>query len=838
MKNALYIFRRDIKRILKNKVALIVIGGVCIIPSLYAWFNIAANMDPYANTDKIKVAIVNNDTEVTESGISVNAGKEIVDNLKENKKLDWQFVEEEVGIDGVKSGKYYAAIVIQEDFSKSLLSITSGDTNEPSLIYYVNEKKNAIAPKITSTGATTIQEQINENFSSVAAKSVSDIVKESALSIYDDVETTKDNLNTSLKNVSEDFESYSKNIQDLQQSANSTKQEIDGILASIDKITTFINSGNQALDSADNIIKKTNEASGQLSTDIFNTSTENMNYLNDIYTTTSASINRQIDKTMTVNNKIKTQIDLLSNVLANNKAILEELQKENEQNNGKFDTAIKNLQDKNQEITNTINTLSEKQQLFTQVIEKLETSDKNLGKLIDDCNNRLAELGKVISENVTNGISPNANKLLSLIGKMQGTLNAAPETLNLSKSVLKETQNALDDAIIAFSNAENLVNSIKTNLDDMTQDLSVLESSKVFKNLVSLENIDADSIGNFIESPVEVQTTALYPVKNYGSAMTPFYTNLALWVGGIVLVSVIKLEVDTDEELIGVKPSESYMGRLMLLIVLAAFQGFIATAGDIWLLGAQCEIPSLFILSGIICSIVFTNIIFALAITFKHIGKALCVLFIILQIPGGAGTYPIEMTPAFFRTIHPLLPFSYGISAMREAIAGLYAGTYTYDVMKLAIFIPISLVIGLHLRPLLININNLFDKKLSESGLMISENNTLIRKTNHADLLIKALKNDQEITTEFRKRKENFERTYKTKIKRGLFLLCALPLIFLNLMLFIPAKLTCLILWIISMILTATYLIVIEYINNKLTVESELQDMTSDEIIEQLREED
>ncbi len=697
MKNALYIFKRDLKRIVKNKVALIVIGGVCVIPSLYAWFNIAANMDPYANTDKIKVAIVNNDSEVTESGISVNAGQEIVNNLKENKKLDWQFVSEEEGIDGVNSGAYYAAIIIQEDFSDSLLSITSGNTHEPALIYYVNEKKNAIAPKITSSGATTIQEQINENFSSVAAKSVSDIVKKSALSIYDDVEETKETLNASLNNVSSDFDSYTENIQELKQSANTTKQEIDGILASIDKITTFINSGNTALDSADSIIKKTNDASGQLSIDLFNASSENMSYLNDIYSTTSTSINRQIDKISTVNNKIANQITLLSKILDNNKTLLEELQKENNQNDGKFSFIIEQLQNKNDEITSTINTLSEKQQLFTQTIEKLDTSDKNLGKLLDKCNTQLGDIGKVISENVTNGITPNANKILSLISQMQGTLHSAPETLDLSKNILKETQTALDDAIIAFSNAETLVSSIKTNLDHMTQDLSVLESSKIFKSLLSLEHIDADSIGNFIESPVEVETTALYPVKNYGSAMTPFYTVLAIWVGCIVLVAILKVDVDEDDKIKAIKPREAYIGRYLYFMVLSLIQTTVICLGDLFFLQIQCPNPFMFVLSGWVISIVFSNIVYTLTVSFGDIGKALAVILLVLQIAGSGGTFPIEVTPAFFQGLYHFLPFTYAIDAMRETIGGLYQNYYWICLLKLACFIPPTLCLGLSL---------------------------------------------------------------------------------------------------------------------------------------------
>lgn len=158
MKKVLQIFQRDLKRLLRSPAAALVMVGVCILPSLYAWFNIAANMDPYGNTKNVKVAIANCDTGGHTDSMDLNAGDTIVQNLKKNHQLGWTFVDEKKAKSGVRSGKYYAAIVIPEDFSESLLSILSGDLKQPQLDYYINEKKNAIAPKITATGASTIQQ--------------------------------------------------------------------------------------------------------------------------------------------------------------------------------------------------------------------------------------------------------------------------------------------------------------------------------------------------------------------------------------------------------------------------------------------------------------------------------------------------------------------------------------------------------------------------------------------------------------------------------------------------------------------------------------------------------
>ena len=136
----------------------------------------------------------------------------------------------------------------------------------------------------------------------------------------------------------------------------------------------------------------------------------------------------------------------------------------------------------------------------------------------------------------------------------------------------------------------------------------------------------------------------------------------------------------------------------------------------------------------------YVNIIYALSISFKHIGKALCVLLVILQIPGSSGTYPVEMTPAFFQNVHPFLPFTYGISAMRECIAGMYGSTYIHNLLILLLFVPVSLLIGLGIRPLLSGLNRLFDIKLAETDLMLGETpDRNIRRSAQLSLLLKLL---------------------------------------------------------------------------------------------------
>ena len=166
MRNIWEIFRRDVKRIRKNVIAMIVIVGITVVPCLYAWFNIAASWDPYGNTGNLKVAVASVDEGYEGSiiPIQINVGDQVLTSLRSNSQLDWVFTNKKKAVEGVKSGKYYAAIVIPKDFSNDMMSIFSENISKPSITYYSNAKENAIAPKVTDKGASAIKTQVNEVF--------------------------------------------------------------------------------------------------------------------------------------------------------------------------------------------------------------------------------------------------------------------------------------------------------------------------------------------------------------------------------------------------------------------------------------------------------------------------------------------------------------------------------------------------------------------------------------------------------------------------------------------------------------------------------------------------
>ena len=216
MKNIWAIFKGDVKRIRKNVIAMIVIVGITVVPSLYAWFNIAASWNPYENTGGLKVAVATVDEGYEGDLISVNLnlGEQVISALHENTQLDWIFTTKKKAVNGVKSGKYYAAIVIPKEFSKNMMSVFTEDVQKPQIMYYSNAKENAIAPKVTDKGATAIQTQINEVFiktiSNVALTALQTV---SSAADKTGTETITSNLITNLKRITSDLSASASTLQ-------------------------------------------------------------------------------------------------------------------------------------------------------------------------------------------------------------------------------------------------------------------------------------------------------------------------------------------------------------------------------------------------------------------------------------------------------------------------------------------------------------------------------------------------------------------------------------------------------------------------------------------------
>lgn len=838
MKRAFEIFRRDVNRLSHNMVAMIVTIGVCLIPSLYAWFNIAANYDPYANTGNIKIAVANADKGTENELIGeLNVGEEIVQNLKKNDSLGWKFTDEKKAVQGVKSGKYYAAIVIPEDFSSSFVSILSGDMKQPQFEYYLNEKKNAIAPKVTGTGASTIQEQVNEEFIAAAAGSVSKILGQTAEQMGTQVDTVQESLIAKMQTAEENLEEYQVVLENLNKTIDGSDDLINGTQETLDALKSAVASGAKSMNNGTDILASVRNSVGALSVGLSDGLTQGADALSGISSAVGTDLGKLNEKVQNVNEKIGNTITSMQDLISKNEEILtvlreldnqvpgnplSEIIEKLETENQRHKEILKNLQTGNNSIGNAVNTSVQGLNQIASVIQdgqkNLQTSrasfEKNVLPSLNQSLDSFAQLSGKVS-GVLAGVEPSAEQLKNVTGDLK-------QTLSDTKTAMESTKEALDD--------------VQKKLNTAITDLGALQSSDIYLSLKELTKKDTGEVAEFMHSPVQLETKSFYRVENYGSAMAPFYTNLAIWVGGIVLIAIFKMEVDKDEKIKSFTVTQGYFGRWILYITTGLIQALIICLGDIYLLKIQCKNPAAFIFAGLFASFVYVNLIYALSITFKHIGKALSVILVILQIPGSAGTYPIEMTPAFFQFVHPLLPFTYGINAMREAIAGIYGMHYWKNILCLAVFLPIALGIGLLLRPHLLNLNYLFDRKLAETDLMICEEGGMQREKISLSTAVKILAGQDEFRKTLNDKIEKFQSGYRKKIRVGFLAIVVIPIIFLILMFSIDSKMVFLVLWIASIILIALYLIVVEYIHESLKRKKRLSEMSDEVLLKEVKE--
>ena len=838
MKRAFEIFRRDVNRLSHNMVAMIVTIGVCLIPSLYAWFNIAANYDPYANTGNIKIAVANADKGTENEFIGeLNAGKEIVQNLKENKDLGWKFTNKEKAVEGVKSGKYYAAIVIPEDFSASLVSILSGDMKQPQFEYYLNEKKNAIAPKVTDTGASTIQTQVNEEFIAAAAGSVSKILGQTAEQMGTQIDQAQENLITKMQTVEKNLEEYQAVLENLNKTIDGSDDLISGTQETLDTLKSAAVSGAKSINQGTDILSSVRNSVGALSTGLSEGLTQGADTLSGISSAVGTDLGKLNEKVQNVNEKLGNAITSVQDLIAQNEEILAVLRELDNQvpgsplsdiigkleaENQRHQEILKNLQTGNASIGNAVNT-------SVQGLNQIAAA-------IGDGQKSLQTSRKSFEQNVLPSLNQSLDSFAQLSGRVSGILTGVEPSAEQLKNVTGDLKQTLSDTKAAMESSQKALEEVQKKLNTAITDLGTLQSSDIYQSLTELTKKNAEEVAEFMYSPVQLKTESFYHVENYGSAMAPFYTNLAIWVGGIVLIAIFKMEVDRDDKIKSFTATQGYFGRWLLYITTGLIQSLIICLGDIYLLKVQCKNPAAFIFAGLFASFVYVNLIYALSITFKHIGKALSVILVILQIPGSAGTYPIEMTPAFFQFVHPLLPFTYGINAMREAIAGIYGMHYWKNILCLAVFLPIALGIGLLLRPHLLNLNYLFDRKLAETDLMICEEEGMQREKISLSTAVKILAGQDEFRKTLNDKIEKFQSGYRKKIRVGFLAIVVIPIIFLILMFSIDSKMVFLVLWIASIILIALYLIVVEYIHESLKRKKRLSEMSDEVLLKEVKE--
>lgn len=735
MKNIWKIFTGDLKKLVKQPFALVIIIGLCVIPSLYAWFNIFANWDPYANTGGIPVAVVSLDKDYTrKDGSVVNMGESVLESLHSNTSVKWVFLDtEEEAREGVEAGKYYAAIVITEKFTYSMYNVFSDDFENPSLIYYQNQKSNAIATKITDTVAGTLQNTINETFIKVAAttifeegNSVSDQMQGD--SYVEEFCADLEELNDNLKEYSAMIDTFRAGNDRLEAAITHVNYEIPAMQKKLDATTASLNQSSQDLSSTrDTLSNFSTNVDTSMST--IQTSLEDMKKILDQskLADDTAQMTKDLNKVARDTNTLNGQVN---NLLA---ALIEQRVQgsvsggdastgSGSGNTAATDAAIEALKAMQKEL-DMMNTVigsvleSTDEQAAEKAKVNVNNAMNNLKNVIDSCENSVSNMQGIYKNNLVPQMQKVLTNMSDSLNQVTTLVNTLSSTVQNIGVVMEGVGDAVDGTSESLGQIQGVVDGISQKLTDLTEQLEGASEEEMMDILVRFLGGDPDSLGAYFASPVTMETIAMYPVATYGSAMTPFYSTLAIWVGSTILVALVKVKA-SPKNLKNVQSYQLYFGRYLLFLLLAQIQAAIIVAGDLWLLKVNIVEPGLFFLAASFTATAFSLLIYSLTLAFGDVGKAVCVIVMVLQIAGSSGTFPIELLPDIYQKIYIFFPFPYAITAMREALAGMYGTAYMAALAKLILFMLEGLLIGLVIRIPFVKLNHFVEERMEDTELM------------------------------------------------------------------------------------------------------------------------
>ena len=717
MKNILKIFLIDSGRILSNVVALVVIMGLCVLPSLYAWFNIFSNWDPYGqeSTSNLQIAVFSEDSGDRIAGEDVNIGTNVLEGLKANKTIGWVFVDNRKdAVEGVHSGKYYAALVIPENFTKDMISFIGGTVAHPSITYYENDKKNAIAPKITAKAKTAVQEQVNATFITTLAKAMVGTGKvltatdssgnnplDSGINTLNDIDTELDVYIAVMSSFVQITDSAQNLINTSQSMLPGVKDTFGQSQAMISSMKTLLNLSGQTEHYAGDMFSLTMEAV--------------ISSMDDIRSGISQDRDTIKSTGETVDAATKTGIQTAAELLADTSSMFD----------SNVQAIIGSDAEANKRIADIRAQLKEVQSNLKIIAEKSNLTVADTNTLIDES---ISTLGTAISEmkdleaTYETNIEPQFDKSMDAaqnsLTRATSSLQSLDSDFDMVSPVLAAYYNSIGSGQGNLKDSLKSAQSLDNEVERLRNALTKIRDDKQYQELLKMLREDPDSLGAFIASPVNLETKQIYPIATYGSAMTPFYTVLALWVGALILVAIVHVKVEPIDGM-NIKPYQAFFGRYMLFFVVGQIQTLITVFGDLFYIRIQCENPFLFWLAGAVTSLTFTLFIYSLTVAFQNIGEALAVVIMVIQVAGAGGTFPIEVLPKAYQVMYKFLPFPYAMNCMRETIGGMYRNDYWKYLMHLSAYIVVALFIGLALGRPFRSLNRMIDKSKEQAEIML-----------------------------------------------------------------------------------------------------------------------
>ncbi len=736
MRNIIAILKRDLSRIRGSVVALIVAVGLVIVPTLYAWFNIAGSWDPYGNTGNLKVAVANSDNGYMSDliPVRVNIGDTVVSALRENDQLDWRFVSESDAVEGVRSGEYYAAVVIPENFSSRMMTVFSSDAEHAEIVYYENQKANAIAPRVTDKAASTVRQQIDETF----AKTISDVGLATTSSLLEFMD-------------GDQIAAYAGNLSGTLAGAITTLRDASG---SVDEFAGLLQSSTGLLDSTSDLLASAGAANENAEALVGDAKT-GLSGMHDALDAAVAAINQSLKDSAGDYDAAAKAIDEAFGAADAHVSLTVTQLRDASADVAKRASDMRDVQDNILAVERDVEGSNLPEKLKAELVQKIDIVANTVGNVA----NQQELLAKHLSDaaaSLETGAAEARAKAQAVkdgIAEAKGSIGGVKDSYN---ATLKQQISDLSDAVADVARrGSDMADDLGATVTDLSHAASALSDdlagahevlAGASADLVSaaddlqrlkegldtavtsgdldrvreLIGSDPAALADALAAPVALDRQAVYHIKNYGSAMAPFYTTLSIWVAGIVLAAMLKANVDeADVKALGnPRLHELYLGRYAFFALLAFAQATLVCAGDLLFFGIQCEHPFQFMLVGWLAGFVFSNMIYTLTVSFGDIGKAIAVVLLVMQVAGSGGTFPIEMTADFFQAVYPFLPFTHAINAMHAAMAGAYGMEFWIELGTLSLYLIPSLALGLVFRRPVIRANRWIIEKLEETKLM------------------------------------------------------------------------------------------------------------------------
>ena len=683
MRNIWTVFKTDIRTLSRCFFACVVVVAIALLPSLYAWLNIYSNWDPYGNTGGISIAVASLDEGYTdEDGVYENKGQDVVDDLREATSINWVIVDtEEQAKGGVESGDYYAAVVIDKQFSRNMYRMLTDWTGKPAITYYENAKKNAVATKITDTAVETLKRSISENYLEVV---IDGIMEQSNLLAAD---LTADDPEAAVKGV--------------------LYQAQDLLHACGRMMDAFEAAGGSG-------VSESSAAALEAAVANINKNLPDGSKLHE----TAAEIQTQVNAALA---RVERVLEGLENAIANAPQ-LPSAQQQLRDAAAQLEKAAATLDRWGEDIEMEAPAAAEQARAIsaecTRLAAKLQALvDKpTASDLLADCDALVKSIRTMVDK-----IPVTAKALRQQLQSVTGQVADAMEGVASLSSDAKAMKAAMADTSQALGTTMELLrpatDRMTASLSDTIDGMQDLSADEYMDTLLTILGGDPAVYGQYFPEMVQTSVNKVYPIENYGSAMTPFYTVLAIWVGGVILSSLIKVHARTDG-LIDPRPAELYFGRYLFFFLMSQIQAAVIVTGDLYILKVQCLHPGMMYLTGALTAFTFSLLIYSLALSFGDVGKAIVVVIMVMQIAGSSGTFPIELLPEIYQKFYRFFPFPYAIDAMRECICGMYGNYYWQQIGYLMLFAVAALLIGLLVRKPFMGLNRFMEEKLEETELL------------------------------------------------------------------------------------------------------------------------